>query len=222
MMRIDDGAGAGLPRIHVVNDDDGLRASLGRLAGGAALPVQRHRGLTELLQSLDSECAGCIVIVLEASLPAPDGVGMYRALLEHRDAPPVIFVTSRDDVETSVSLMRAGAFDLLLRPLASERLMSAIHRAMRADAQRRPLRRELRQLKERFARLTAIERRIFVEVARDRMNKQIAAEIGECERRVKEQRASMMDKLGLANLPQLVRAARLLEHVGCVSGSHRQ
>ena len=46
----------------------------------------------------------------------------------------------------------------------------------------------------------------------NRLNKQLAADLGACERTIKAQRARMMRKLQLSTLPELVRAARLLEN----------
>ena len=48
---------------------------------------------------------------------------------------------------------------------------------------------------------------IFCGVLNHRLNKQLAADLGVCERTIKAQRARMLDKLQIQTVPELVRAA---------------
>ena len=86
-----------------------------------------------------------------------------------------------------------------------------MRKAIEIDAQQRAARRELSELRERFDQLTDVERAVFFGIVRNKLNKQLAAELGACERTIKAQRARMMEKLQISSLPELVRAARLLE-----------
>ena len=63
----------------------------------------------------------------------------------------------------------------------------------------------------RFEQLSPVERTIFFGIANNKLNKQLAAQLGSCERTVKAQRARMMGKLQIHSLPDLVRASKLLE-----------
>ena len=46
----------------------------------------------------------------------------------------------------------------------------------------------------------------------NRLNKQLAAELGVCERTIKAQRARMFEKLQIQSVPELVRAAKALQN----------
>ena len=70
---------------------------------------------------------------------------------------------------------------------------------------------DLERLRERFETLTSDERRIFCGVLSHRLNKQLAADLGVCERTIKAQRARMLDKLQIRTVPELVRAAKMLQ-----------
>jgi FixJ family two-component response regulator len=72
----------------------------------------------------------------------------------------------------------------------------------------------LRELSTRFATLTGAERTIFAGVISHRLNKQMAADLSACERTVKALRARMMSKLRARTVPELVRAATVLEQAG--------
>ena len=62
-------------------------------------------------------------------------------------------------------------------------------------------------MRARFATLTPRERQVMDGVVRGLLNKQIAGELGIAEITVKLHRASLMRKLGLRTVPDLVRAA---------------
>ncbi|MGH8640013.1 MAG: response regulator transcription factor, partial [Burkholderiales bacterium] len=75
------------------------------------------------------------------------------------------------------------------------------------DEQRRAVQEQRRTLCERYDRLTARERQVFLHVSAGRLNKQIAADLGASERTIKAHRAQVMEKMAARSLADLVRAA---------------
>jgi DNA-binding CsgD family transcriptional regulator len=71
----------------------------------------------------------------------------------------------------------------------------------------------LADLKERFASLSPREREIVIQVARGRLSKQIAHEIGIAEATVKVHRSRAMQKMKASSLPELGRMADKLQLV---------
>ena len=197
------------PKVHVIDDDDSFRRSMLRVLRTSGYPAVGYGCAGEFLLTLQGEAAGCIL--LDISMPGPSGIDLLRALTQRGSAPPIIFVTARDDVMISVDAMKMGAFDYIVKPVGAERVLAVVQRALQVDAQRSAARRELRELCMRFAALSPAERTIFVGVVSHRLNKQIAGDLGACERTVKALRARMMAKLNVATVPELVRAATLLE-----------
>jgi FixJ family two-component response regulator len=51
---------------------------------------------------------------------------------------------------------------------------------------------------------------VFAGVAEGKLNKQVAVEVGACERTIKSERAKMMKKLRLTRLVDVVRAAEMV------------
>jgi len=193
---------SGEPAVHVIDDDDSFRTGMLRI-----LRVCGHRAIGygcagEFLLRLQGEASGCCL--LDITMPGPSGMDLLRALKQRGSAPPIIFVTARDDVMTSVDAMKKGAF----------RVLAVVERALQVDAKRVAARTELRELSTRFATLTGAERTIFAGVISHRLNKQMAADLSACERTVKALRARMMSKLRARTVPELVRAAAVLEQAG--------
>jgi two-component system, LuxR family, response regulator FixJ len=198
--------------VHVIDDDDSFRRSLMRILHTLGYRAAGYRCAGEFLLTMVTEPAGCIL--LDISMPGPSGIELLQAMMQRGSVAPTIFVTARDDVFTSVSAMKLGAFDYLVKPVCAERMLSVVERAMRLDAQRVAAQDALQDLCARYAELTSVERAIFAGVTTHRLNKQMAADLNACERTIKALRARMMSKLNVATVPELVRAAAMLERAG--------
>jgi FixJ family two-component response regulator len=201
------------PVVHVIDDDDSFRRSMLRILHASGYAAVGYGCAGEFLLALRGEtAAGCIL--LDITMPGPSGIDLLHGLMQRGSAPPILFVTARDDVMTSVDAMKQGAFDYIVKPASAERVLAVVARALEVDARRTTAQRELRVLYARFAQLTETERAIFAGVLSHRLNKQMAGDLGTCERTVKAMRARMMTKLRVDTVPELVRVAALLENAG--------
>jgi len=201
-----------VPAVHVIDDDDSFRTAMLRILRIGGHQAIGYRCAGEFLLRMHGEVAGCIL--LDITMPGPSGIDLLRALQERGSAPPIIFVTARDDIMTSVDAMKQGAFDYIVKPANAERLLGVVQHALRVDANRVSALSELRTTYSRYASLTSAERSIFVGVIAHRLNKQMAGDLGACERTIKALRARMMAKLHAHTVPELVRVATVLERAG--------
>jgi FixJ family two-component response regulator len=110
-----------------------------------------------------------------------------------------------------VQAMKRGAVEFLTKPFRDQELLDAIQVGLSRDRARREKERDLRALKERFEALTPREREIMSQVARGRLSKQIAGDIGIAEATVKVHRSRLMQKMKVRSLPELARIADKLE-----------
>lgn len=199
----------GSASVYVIDDDDSFRTSMTRLLTVAGFATAGYRCVGEFLIADAHGDSACIL--LDISMPGPSGIDLLKSLRARAWAPPVIFVTGRDDVITTIDVMKWGAFSYLLKPIGSEILLPVVRAALLADEQRRATQRDVTELRARFATLTRVERAIFDGIINNRLNKQLAGELGMCERTIKSQRARMFEKLQIHTMPELVRAAKLLQ-----------
>ena len=68
----------------------------------------------------------------------------------------------------------------------------------------------LRELREKFVKLTPRERQVFALVVSGLINKEAAWELGISEKTIKVHRARVVEKMGARSLPDLVRMAERL------------
>jgi len=190
---------------YLVDDDPGVLRSITRLLKAAGYRTKSFSSPQKFLSSHDPSIPGCAIIDLVMS--ELDGLNVQQALLEAGSDRPIIFLTGKADVSSSVRAMKAGAVDFLTKPVKREALFSALLQAAEADAVSRRKRNESKSIDARLATLTHREREVLEHVIAGKLNKQIAASLGTVEKTVKVHRGRMMSKLGVRCVADLVRLA---------------
>jgi FixJ family two-component response regulator len=115
-----------------------------------------------------------------------------------------VFISAQEDIQTTVRVIKAGAEDFLIKPVASDRLLPTIERAIARHNALRKLQSELDVLRAHVAALTPRERQVFGLVVQGRINKQIAFALGSTERTIKAHRRRVMEKMNVRSLAELV------------------
>jgi two-component system, OmpR family, response regulator QseB len=118
-------------RVLLVEDDrmiaQGLNTAL-RQDGYTVDGVSDGRSASEALRSSKFD-----LVLLDLGLPQRDGLTVLRDLRQRGDATPVIIVTARDDVESRIEGLDAGADDYVIKPFdldeVGARMRSVLRRA---------------------------------------------------------------------------------------------
>src|SRR6476660_6211579 len=181
------------PTVLVIDDDPDLRASVGRLLRSVGLEAQLFASISDFLKSHPPDCPTCLV--LDVRLPDQSGLDLQRELAAANREIPIIFITGHGDIPMSVQAMKGGAIEFLTKPFRDQELLDAIQLGLSRDRARRGIEQPLTSLRERFRGLSPREREIMIQVARGRLGKQIAADIGIAEATVKIHRSRAMRKL---------------------------
>jgi FixJ family two-component response regulator len=198
--------------VVVVDDDSAIRESLGSLLRSMGLDVKLLGSVPDFLKSGYPDGPTCLV--LDVRLPGRSGLDFQRELLAANIHVPLIFITGHGDIPMSVQAMKGGAIEFLTKPFRDQDLLDAIQVGLARDRARREEERSLAGLRERFDTLTPREREVMAQVARGRLNKQIAGDIGISEITVKVHRGQVMRKMKASSLPDLARMADKLKLVG--------
>ena len=204
------------PTVHLVDDDPMVASALGRLLRSHGYEVVLHDHGQAFLDAYRPGRPACAVV--DIVMPVMDGLALQASLLELPERPALVFLSGLADIPVCATAMRRGAIDFLTTPVDEERLLAAIRTALERDAEAHAKRAYQRAVEERFARLTGRECEVLGHVARGRLNKQIAYDLGIAEKTVKVHRARAMDKVGARSVAALVklleRSTVVLEHDG--------
>ena len=204
---------AAVTTVFVVDDDDGVRTSLGILLDSGRLPAGAlcvGRGFPRPVRS--RPVPGCLL--LDMRMPGMSGMELLQELARRGAFLPVIFITGHGDVPMAVEAMKAGAFDFLQKPFSPRDLLDRIARALAADTEARQALSLTDELRRRQATLTPREKEVMGLIVAGHANKVIAMDLGLSERTVEIHRARVMEKMATRSVAHLVRMALALEEAG--------
>jgi FixJ family two-component response regulator len=189
--------------VVVIDDDREFRESLGRLLRSVGLDSRLFPSIADFLGSKLPDSPTCLV--LDVRMPGRSGLDFQRDLAAASVRPPIVFITGHGDIPMTVQAMKGGAIEFLTKPFRDQDLLDAVNVGLARDRARRENEEALSVLRARFEVLTPRERAILIQVAKGRLNKQIAGEMGITETTVKVHRSNMMRKIKAASLAALLR-----------------
>jgi FixJ family two-component response regulator len=195
--------------VYVVDDDAGIRKALARLLENEGFRTSLSPSTQAFLDDYDASVPGCIV--LDVAMPGTTGLELQSQLPALGVDCPVVFLTGRGDVPSSVRAMKAGAVDFLTKPVDADALLEAVTRGLARDGDARRAAIERRKAEAMLDTLTPRERELVPYLLTGRLNKQIAADLGVVEKTIKVHRSRVMQKLGVRSPVELL---RFLERAG--------
>lgn len=207
------------PLVIIVDDDASVQEALSELILSAGFQHVCFSSTRELLDADVLDSAGCLI--LDVRMPGASGLDLQRHLAQRGNPKPVIFLTGHGDIPMTVQAMKAGAVDFLTKPVRDQTLLDAVIAGIAMDAARRAEAAVVKRNVERFETLTPREREVLHQVARGRLNKQIAFDLGISEVTVKLHRGNVMRKMEAASIGELIRAWETLPAPMRVAGGAR-
>ena len=114
--------------ITVVDDDPSVRKALSRLIGASGYDATVYESAEAFLAAdvaAETEC-----LVLDVHLPGMSGLDLQAALVKSGVNCPVVFITAFDEDRPRTEALAAGATAFLRKPIDSDRLITAIGKAI--------------------------------------------------------------------------------------------
>lgn len=144
--------------------------------------------------------------IVSLRIGGEDGLAVLRRLRAMRTGIPVFALTDGADVDAAVAAMKAGAYDVVSKPVDTERLLRGARDALQSDVHLGTQQGGRRSIEVRgFTQLTPREREVLQLITNGQSNKEAGRELGISPRTIEVHRARVMEKLGAKNTADLMR-----------------
>lgn len=114
--------------VLLIDDDPHLRQALSQTLDLAGLKVSTLVDSYGVAARIEPDWPG--VVVSDIRMPGIDGLQLLQQLQAQDPELPVLLITGHGDVPLAVQAMRAGAYDFLEKPFASDDLLDSVRRAL--------------------------------------------------------------------------------------------
>jgi len=190
--------------VYIVDDDPTVCDALSSLLRANGQNVQTLTSGEEFLSFERRDAGACLI--LDLRMPGMDGLEVQK-LIASQASIPVIFITGRGDVPSTVRAMKGGAVDFLTKPIEEAVLLAAVERALEKDRIARCEALEHADLLARYHSLTPREREVLPLLVSGLLNKQVAWDLGITEYTVQIHRGNIMRKMKADSFATLVKQA---------------
>ena len=195
--------------LYIVDDDPDMLESLAFLMKTVGISAKVFTDAESFLREYNRSLPG--VLLTDVRMPGCSGLELVEKLRQEGIRMPVIFITAYADVPMAVRALKSGMVEFLEKPCNTQTLLEKVQKSMALDITRCLQEVQWREIDQRFLQLTDRERESLALLLDGLPNKGIAARLQVTERTVEMRRASIMKKLRVHSMAELIRLVTLHE-----------
>jgi len=116
--------------ILVVEDEEDIRSLIAGILSDDGYPVREANGSAQALEEFQSRKPSLVIMDVWLKGSNMDGIELMDVFKKTDPDIPVIIISGHGTVETAVSAIRKGAYDYIVKPFPSEKLLITAKRAL--------------------------------------------------------------------------------------------
>jgi two-component system response regulator FixJ len=188
--------------VYLIEDHDDLRMGLIKILQNFGFIVHAFPKAIDFLNAHLNHSPA--VIITDMRMPQMSGVELQAMLLERGIKTPILFISGESSVEQSVTAMKQGAFEFLIKPFPQKRLLAAVSRGIEIDLENRHAALLAETLEIRLRVLSPRELQVFWLLTKGYSNAEIMADLGISLATAKQYKTQVMQKMGAHSISELV------------------
>jgi FixJ family two-component response regulator len=188
--------------IFLIDDDESMRFTLKGMLEFLGYQVDAFESALEFLNTSIQVMPA--VIITDMRMPGMNGVELQSELLKRGRKTPIIFISGESTLPQTISAMKQGAIEFLIKPFERDQILSAIERGLEQDASYMRFSSEQSALENSLKSLAPREREVFELLALGFNNAQIQEKLQIALSTAKQYKSEVMRKLNLSSLAHLI------------------
>lgn len=193
------------PIVFIVDDNKQIHVYITKLMESIHLNVISYYCAKDFLENFQQNQPGCLL--LDLRMPDMSGLELYEWMRIQDICLPVIMLTSYGDVATVKRAFIGKIFDFIEKPFSQQYLLEQVQKAIKQDAICRQEKQKRQELQARLDTLTLKEREVMMKLVQGKSIKVIAYELNITHKTVDNHKTSIMRKMQVHNLVELVHIA---------------
>jgi FixJ family two-component response regulator len=121
--------------VFVIDDEPAVAASVARLLRSSGYTTQVFDSAQKFMDFYKPGTPGCLLI--DISMPEITGLDLQQWMAASVGPLPVLFLTALDDSPEKARAIRAGAVDILMKPVNASALFRRVEEALARDREAR-------------------------------------------------------------------------------------
>jgi len=192
--------------VYLIEDDDALRKALAGYLTSQGLEVQAFRSADDFVSVPIASTPS--VVLTDVNLPGISGLELQEKKREICRRVPFVFISGALSITDGIEAMKGGALDFLVKPVAPEKLDTAIENALKVDAEFLEEQRRADVLASRLENLSPREKQVYALMVRGANNTQIMNELGVSIHTAKQYKSEVLRKFEVSNLSDLISTSK--------------
>jgi FixJ family two-component response regulator len=195
--------------VYIVEDDSNLRQALQRILTYHRYEVHAFENAQEFL-ALDS-IKSPSVLITDMRLNGLSGEQLQKELLNRGHFLPIIFISGETTVQQTISAMKQGALDFLLKPFEIEDLINSVAKGIDKSISHTKSISYKNKLEISLQNLTKREKEMYFLLLEGYNNMELEKALNLKMNTIKDYKSKVMQKMGVETLAELIRLGKVSE-----------
>jgi len=164
------------------------------------------------LESAESVAEG--IILLDQCLTGMSALELLNNLARRNAGTPIVLIIEHSDVRSAIKAIKAGAINVLEKPINNEELLACVKEAFLNVADNNESNPWIARVRQCYASLSDREKEVMRHIIDGMTSKRIAALLGISHRTVELHRAHITNKMESESLADMVRKHDICQNTG--------
>ena len=188
--------------IFIIEDDAALAKLLKIMLDKMGYSTYVYNNAVEFLKCIPDLRPS--VLISDVKMPKMSGIELQTELLALGRLMPIIFISGGATVPQSITALKQGAVDFLLKPVNKQQLKTAVEAAFELEAIKSQSLTDKATLEKRLSALAPREREVYDLMIKGYKNNEILAALGISLPTTKQYKTAVMRKLNVGSLAELI------------------